>query len=262
MVKKYLLSTFSALCFMAMVPMTVFAQPACPDGQSSIVVSILTDGYGYDPGRSVGANGTVYHQVNTQTYASNTLYQTQVCVPAEECVRLTSAILTAMASCLRDISTLRWVANSSPAGGTNYNYSFFATAGCADGQICNLADTIIEGVHQTTFDEHWYVFIPDSTGSYLVSTCGLDTCDTKIWIYDQCPANGGAADNTGTIFYDDDKGGCAPQANVNGFFEAVKSTISASVIKTRLAAIPSPGKSSTWGPSPVVRIWVPAILIP
>ncbi len=221
MAKKYLLPVFAALCFIAAVPITAGAQPACPDGQSSIVVSILTDGYGYEISWSVvGANGTVYHQVNTQTYANNTLYQTQVCVPAEECVTIN--IRDTYGDGILPPGYFNIVQDGEliASGGTNYNYTFFATAGCADGQICNLADTIIEGVHQTTFDEHWYVFIPDSTGSYLVSTCGLDTCDTKIWIYDQCPANGGAADNTGTIFYDDDKGGCAPQANVNGYFEA------------------------------------------
>jgi len=74
MAKKYLLCAFAAFCFIAAVPITAGAQPACPDSESSIVVSILTDGYGYEISWSViGANGTVYHQVNTQTYANNTL---------------------------------------------------------------------------------------------------------------------------------------------------------------------------------------------
>ncbi len=221
MAKKYLFSVFAAFCFIIAVPVTAGAQPACPNGQSSIIVSILTDGYGYEISWSViGANGTVYHQTNTQTYANNTLYQTQVCVPAEECVTVNIRDTYGDGILAPGYFNIVQDGELIASGGNNYNYTFSVTAGCAAGQICNLADTIIEGVYQTAFDEHWYVFIPDSTGSYLVSTCGLDTCDTKIWIYDQCPANGGAADNTGTIFYDDDKGGCTPQANVNGYFEA------------------------------------------
>lgn len=219
MTKRYLLSALTAICFWG----TAFAQPACPDGQSSIVVSILTDAWGYETSWSVaGADGTVYHQVNTNTYANHTLYETQVCVPANECLTINIRDTYGDGILAPGYFTIKLNGEVIATGGTNYNYSYLAYAGCADGQICGLADTVVEGTYETTFNPHWYAFIPDSTGSYLVSTCDIETCDTKIWVYDQCPSNGGSQDNTGTIFYDDDKGGCAPQSSLTGYFEAGK----------------------------------------
>ncbi len=220
MSKKYLLSILAAFCLWMGNPTSALAQPACPNGLSSLIVSIRTDGYGYEVSWSViGSSGTVYHQVNSHTYANHTLYQTQVCIPADECV--TVNIHDSYGDGLLNPGYFNISLNGEiiASGGHTYTYDFNTNVGCSGGEICLLADTITEGIHQTTFNSHWYTFIPDSTGSYLVSTCDLDTCDTKIWVYDQCPANGGADDNTGTILYDDDKGGCAPQASLTGYFE-------------------------------------------
>ena len=69
---------------------TLHAQPPCPiPGQTSIVVQIRTDAYGYETGWEVrGASGTVYFNLPFGTYANNTLYQRQVCVPADDCITI------------------------------------------------------------------------------------------------------------------------------------------------------------------------------
>ena len=86
---------------------------------------------------------------------------------------------------------------------------------CPPGFSCTQGELISEGSWITGGDDHWYSFTPDSNGTYLISTCGSNTCDTKIWVYDHC--NGLVFDETniGTIYYDDNAGGCGLQAQVN-----------------------------------------------
>ena len=82
------MKTVYLLFALAAISQSLAAQPPCPDNTPvSILVSIRTDGYGYETGWEVkGASGTVYHSVGYNTYATHTLYQTQVCVPAGECI--------------------------------------------------------------------------------------------------------------------------------------------------------------------------------
>ncbi|MBM3427701.1 MAG: T9SS type A sorting domain-containing protein [Bacteroidetes bacterium] len=59
---------------------------------------------------------------------------------------------------------------------------------CTDPQALNNPLVYTSAVQWTTsYDDHWYSFTPDSTGLYIVSTCNVETCDSKIWVYDNCP---------------------------------------------------------------------------
>ncbi len=58
------------------------------------------------------------------------------------------------------------------------------------GSVCTNAESIdndlvytTSATYTTIFDDHWYVFTPDSGGMHTISTCDLANCDTKIWIY-------------------------------------------------------------------------------
>ncbi|HRH71085.1 MAG TPA: lysyl oxidase family protein [Flavobacteriales bacterium] len=54
------------------------------------------------------------------------------------------------------------------------------------GANCANAVPVDIGTHTAPSDNYYYVFVPDQTGTYLARTCGLMTCDTKLWAYDFC----------------------------------------------------------------------------
>ena len=102
------------------------------------------------------------------------------------------------------------------ATGNDYGYGESISFACAPGATCNDAMTLSESDYGTVMQEEsnaWYVFTPPQNGMYSLSTCE-STCDTRLWIYDYC--NMGNFDNTneGSIYYDDEEGGCGEQANL------------------------------------------------
>ena len=62
-------------------------------------------------------------------------------------------------------------------------------------------------------DNFWYQFTPDANGMYLFSSCETG-CDTRLFIYDYCAMGNFDETNTGTIYFDDDQGGCADEATL------------------------------------------------
>jgi len=213
MKKSVLLPLLWFSCFFS-----AFAQPPCPgDDELSLVVSIRTDGYGYEVGwRVTDVDGTVYANIPYNTYANNQLYQTQVCIPEDACVHV--EILDSYGDGLLGAGyVLITLEGDTLANDPNYGSLYQLWTGCSPGQTCNSATPIEEGVYTTAFDDHWYSFVPDSVGTYLITTCDSNACDTKIWVYENCGVNAGDEDNAGTAFFDDNDGGCAPQAEVRGF---------------------------------------------
>lgn len=201
------------------------AQPPCqPSGYVSLIVTIRTDGFGYETGWQVRSlSGTIYHQIPFNTYANNTLYQTQVCVPPGECV-----VIRIRDSYGDGIFApgyyLIQAEGDTIASGRAFGREAIIHFNCSPGQACTNAIAVQADsnlVRQAPFDDTWYVFTPDSTGIYLISTCDtVNTCDTKIWVYDACPNALPGESNEGTIFYDDDEKGCDSLAAVRGHFAA------------------------------------------
>ncbi len=106
------------------------------------------------------------------------------------------------------------------AQGGNFDESDRVEWNCPPGFGCLSPDTVVQGAHSTVDDDTWYVFVPDSNGVYTISTCGTATCDTRIWVYDHCIGLIWDDTNIATIYYDNDEGGCGPQAQVNALLEA------------------------------------------
>lgn len=74
----------------------------------------------------------------------------------------------------------------------------------------SLAST---GTYTAPISDTWYIFNTGTdAGNYTFTTCGLSTCDTKIYIYDVCPSYPYSELNAGTIGYNDDD--CALQSTV------------------------------------------------
>ncbi|MBK7945297.1 MAG: hypothetical protein IPJ85_08325 [Flavobacteriales bacterium] len=68
----------------------------------------------------------------------------------------------------------------------------------------------------TDFLEKWFSFTPPQSGQYRVTTCGSNTCDTRLWIYDMACSSIVLSDGVeGATFADDNEGGCGMQAVIN-----------------------------------------------
>ena len=68
----------------------------------------------------------------------------------------------------------------------------------------------------TTMLEEWYTFTPPQTGQYQITSCGSNTCDTRLWVYDMaCGSITLSSGVEGATFADDNDGGCGMQAVVN-----------------------------------------------
>ncbi len=216
MQKIYLL--FAAVALLQ----SLAAQPPCPSGAPvSIVVSIRTDGYGYETGWEVrGASGIVYHSVDYNTYANHTLYQAQVCVPADECITFRIHDSYGDGIFAPGYYVVR-VDGDTIASGRAFGREEITHFNCPPGLVCTTAmPAAQDSTYYAPFDDTWYVFTPDSTGIYLITTCDSNTCATKIWVYDTCSGITAGESNEGTIFYDDGEKGCGEQAAVRGHFSA------------------------------------------
>lgn len=76
--------------------------------------------------------------------------------------------------------------------------------GCPAGTTCGSAFTVDLGTYTAEGPNTWYAFTPADTGTYIISTCGLDnTCDTKIWVYDYCTGLVPTEFAEGTTYYND-----------------------------------------------------------
>lgn len=84
---------------------------------------------------------------------------------------------------------------------------------------CSHALPIGLGTYTTGGDNYWYAYTPDTSCVHHLSTCGLSTCDTKIWVYDHC--TGLVVDEGGTnaLAYDDDACGSL-QSSVDVYLQA------------------------------------------
>lgn len=191
----------------------------CPSGQIEVGIQILTDNYGQETDwRLLDNNGTVLSSGGQGgAYASNTLYEETVCVSETECLKfeindgagdgLCCGFGTGAYTILLD--------GVEVASGGDFGANTFDLFNCPPGSSCNEAFIISEGSYTAPSTNTWYSFTPNQTGTYEVEACN-NSCNSKIWIYDYCAGLNWAEDNTGTIYYDNDQGGCGPQAMIGG----------------------------------------------
>lgn len=186
-----------------------FSQDCNPD-EVLITVVMETDAWGYETYWSLGSqNGDIYISVTENTYSSYETYQHEACVPKNECSLL--SIFDGFGDGGVTYSVLVdgiLVLSESTMQGSFESFEF----NCLPGTGCGSPLPISEGNHIASQANSWFVFTPDSIGTYLVSTCDINTCDTKIWIYESCPPIIDDS-NEGTIYYNDDF--CETQASID-----------------------------------------------
>ncbi len=188
-------------------------QYACGSGQKRVSIDIVNDNY------SSETSWTLKNAVTGTTLASGGSSGTSLCVPDNVC--------------------LLFRINDSAGDGiwhNSYGYGQYwvyldgvlvkqggpfgqfeeTSFNCGPGQSCATAITAQTGtVYTAPSLEYWYNWTPAQAGSYTVTTCGLNSCDTKLWMYDMtCGTIVLSNGVEGATFADDDLGGCGQQARI------------------------------------------------
>jgi hypothetical protein len=197
--------------------LSVFITSAqCPAGQNQVIVSITPDNYPAEITWDIRNNMT-----NVVVASGNYLSDT-VCLPNNSCFRFTIYDSAGDGICCGygNGSYSIYVNGNLTATGGQYTSQQSVYFTCPPGTSCESAIAVNTGSYTAPVSNTWYEFVPDSTGSYTISTCGA-TCDTKIWVYDEC-ANliWNFTNNQGTVYYNDDNTTCNLQAVIDAVLSA------------------------------------------
>ncbi len=181
----------------------------CPTGQVQVMVQITSDTY---PGES----SWDLKDVNGVTLANGGSIGDTLCFPINNCLKFTMHDSYGDGMCCNygNGSYSVFLNGVLVVTGGSFTFSETTWLNCPPGSSCGSAFTALEAIPYTAAAANtWYEFSPVANGMYDITTCGLNTCDTKIWVYDHC--NNLTFDNTniGTVYYDDN--GCGYQAHVS-----------------------------------------------
>ncbi|MCF8277557.1 MAG: T9SS type A sorting domain-containing protein [Flavobacteriales bacterium] len=191
----------------------------CPSGQVEVAIQILTDNFGYETSWSLlNSDGDILAQGGQNgVYANNAWYGDTLCVDESTCMRfeIYDQFGDGMCCGYGNGSYTLFLNGTEIATGGNFGNSTFNLFNCPPGSDCNDAFVIAEGSYVAPHSNTWYSFTPAETGTYQIEACD-NVCNSKLWIYAYCNGLPWAEDNTGTIYYDNDQGGCGPQAMIGG----------------------------------------------
>jgi Lysyl oxidase/Secretion system C-terminal sorting domain len=113
-------------------------------------------------------------------------YTGSICVPNDECLQV--IVYNNQIPSVPDLQYTVSMNGEELLNITGIVYSNTNFANCVDGSMCEVP-IILEndGVYTAESDDTWYLYTPETTGLYHVSTCETNTCDTKVWVYNTCP---------------------------------------------------------------------------
>ena len=186
---------------------------ACPANEVAVEIQIVPDNYPTEISWDL-VNGST-----TAVLASGGSSGTTVCVPENACLVFTINDSYGDGICCGYGNGSYSVFRNGVlvATGGNYGSSEQTVFNCPPGFSCSEALVADTGqVYTAPTLEFWYDFTPPETGAYTITTCGLNTCDTKVWVYDADCSQITLSDGVeGATFADDDEGGCGLQAVVS-----------------------------------------------
>ena len=210
-----------ALVFVVL-PETTLAQ--CSESESELVVEIMTDGYPGETTWEVIMDGAIV--LSGGPYSEGgTLFVDTLCIPSEDqpCIQFEiidsfgDGICCGYGDGFYNV-TLDGELMASGGDFGNVGGAIFA---CEPGETCNDAIDLTAddyGMVDAISDSYWYTFTPEANGMYAFSSCGNE-CDTRLYIYDYCQMGNFDDTNEGSIYYDDDQGGCGDQAQLTVLLE-------------------------------------------
>ena len=140
-----------------------FAQVGCPSGFSQIIVNIVPDTYPNEISWEINDAGGA--QIVAGGFVGDT-----VCIPTGSC-----AIFNIYDNFGDGIFAPGgfwiYVDGVQVANGNAYGTGTTVGISCPPGTFCSSPLPLNYGSHTTTFEDTWYVFVCDSSGTYNISTC-------------------------------------------------------------------------------------------
>ena len=207
--------------------LTGFSFAQCGSNEVEIVVQILTDDYGTETSWTLtDLNGdTIALGGQGGVYQNTTLYEDTVCVPNTECVIFSINDTWGDGICctVGEGSYTVYVDGTIVASGGEFTSFESASFNCPIGSLCDNPFTAQLGTTDAPLPYSFYEFTPDSTGNYFFSTCGLTSCDTKLWIYEDCSGDVLSYGDADALFYNDDD--CGFQSYIEASLTAGESYI-------------------------------------
>lgn len=197
---------------------------SCPVGQKRVRIDIFHDSYQGE------TSWTLKNASTGATIASGTS-SSSICVPQNTCMvfRINDTANDGIWHNSYGYGQyFVWLDGALVKQGGQFGSYEETTFNCAPGFACTTALPItlapLTGTYPQTlatlttdFLEQWYTFTPPQTGQYQISTCGPNSCDTRLWVYDMVCGSIILSDGVeGATFADDNDGGCGPQAVING----------------------------------------------
>ncbi len=191
------------------------ANASCAPGQGMLKVILVPDNFPSETSWDVrDSAGNVI--------ASGTSQSDSVCVNLGSCYRFTIYDSFGDGMCcnygngsytlMLDETVLRL--------GGSFTHNETTYFGCPPGYSCESAIPVIAGSYTTAFSSSWYSFVPQLSGVYRVSTCFTNAANTILYVYDHCNALLYDSTNIGTIYFNDDEGGCGLQAGLNALLDS------------------------------------------
>ena len=159
---------------------------------------------------------------NNIEIANGTTNNATICVDTSLCIRFDMYDSYGDGICCnygQGAYSILWNGNQVASGGAFTNvvsHSF----NCQPGTTCNTPIIVNTGTFLAPNSNTFYSFTPTQSGMYSISTCNLSTCDTKIWVYGACNNSVYNANNTGTLFYNDNNLTCGTSADIDAILSS------------------------------------------
>ena len=193
------------------IPFITFSQTACPPGEVEVEIDIDPDSY---PGETswelADGDGNII--------ATGDFNGTTLCVDASLCLVFTIFDSFGDGIYAPGGFEVLYDGVSMGSGSDDIGFEMSVEMACPDGFSCSFPEYINEGTHTAPYATNgtWYEFTAPATGTYKISTCGLgNTCNTVIWVYDNCDNLQWDHTNEATIYYNDDFCGTQAEVHVN-----------------------------------------------
>ena len=200
-----------------------FAQ--CEADESTLIVDILTDSYPGETSWEVTLDGTVVLAGGPYD-EGDAVYADTLCIPASEepCIQfeIFDSFGDGMCCGYGEGQYVVTLDGQTMASGGDFGESAGAIFACAPGETCNDAIPLTSADYGTVTSpssSFWYTFTPEGNGMYSFSSCG-NGCDTRLYIYDYCQMGNFDDTNEGSIYFDDNQGGCGEEAQLTVLLEA------------------------------------------
>jgi len=196
------------------------AYAQCPAGQKQVRVELMTDDYpGENSWKLFDAQGNILMQ-NVANMGQATLYKDSVCVPDNACTHFQILDSYGDGICCNyghgyfKVFLDNVLISSDSTFGTQSN----SWLDCAPGANCSTAIVTDTGTFTAPNPDYWYIYTAPVTGMYTLTTCNMNACTTKLYIYDYCTNLIPDTNNLATIYYGFQN--CGNNANISAYFLA------------------------------------------